>query len=98
MRWMSSGARAHRWDPGGDIMIHGLPNVLKHEPEYYAEHNWTDGCIAPSNADMAEIWRLNPAFRSKDMTGIGPRSPSDASLIACCASSGHVRSPWPHAT
>jgi hypothetical protein len=53
-------ARAHRWDPGGDIVIHGLPNVLKHEPEYYAEHNWTDGCIALSNADMAEIWRLTP--------------------------------------
>ena len=53
-------ARAHQWDPGGDITIHGLPNVLKHEPEYYAEHDWTDGCIALSNADMAEIWRLTP--------------------------------------
>jgi hypothetical protein len=39
-------------------MIHGLPNALKHELEYYAEHDWSDGCIALSNADMAEIWRL----------------------------------------
>jgi murein L,D-transpeptidase YafK len=53
-------ARAHHWDPGGDIMIHGRPNLLKHEPEYYAGHDWTDGCIALSNADMAEIWRLTP--------------------------------------
>jgi murein L,D-transpeptidase YafK len=53
-------ARAHQWDPGGDIMIHGLPNVLKYKPEYYAERDWTDGCIALSNADMAEIWRLTP--------------------------------------
>jgi murein L,D-transpeptidase YafK len=51
-------ARAHHWDPGGSIMIHGLPNVLKREPDYYAKHDWTDGCIAVSNTDMAEIWRL----------------------------------------
>jgi hypothetical protein len=24
------------------------------------EHDWTDGGIALSNADMAEIWRLTP--------------------------------------
>ena len=29
-------ARAHHWDTGGSIMIHGLPNLLKHDPEYYA--------------------------------------------------------------
>jgi murein L,D-transpeptidase YafK len=51
-------ARTHHWDPGGLIMIHGQPNVLKHAPEYYRTHDWTDGCIAVSNADMAEIWRL----------------------------------------
>lgn len=53
-------ARAHHWDPGGLIMIHGMPNDLKHEPAYYESHDWTDGCIAVSNADMAEIWRLVP--------------------------------------
>jgi murein L,D-transpeptidase YafK len=51
-------ARTHHWDPGGLIMIHGQPNVLKHAAEYYRTHDWTDGCIAVSNADMAEIWRL----------------------------------------
>jgi len=54
--------RAHRghWDTGGSIMIHGLPNQLKHEPDYYSNHDWTDGCIAVSNADMVEIWMLVP--------------------------------------
>jgi murein L,D-transpeptidase YafK len=53
-------ARARHWDTGGSIMIHGLPNVLKHEQDYYESHDWTDGCIAVSNADMTEIWMLTP--------------------------------------
>jgi murein L,D-transpeptidase YafK len=53
-------ARARHWETGGSIMIHGLPNQLKHEPEYYESHDWTDGCIAVSNADMTEIWMLTP--------------------------------------
>jgi murein L,D-transpeptidase YafK len=53
-------ARSRHWDTGGSIMIHGLPNYLKHEPEYYLAHDWTDGCIALSNADMTEIWMLTP--------------------------------------
>ncbi len=53
-------ARARHWDTGGSIMIHGLPNLLKHDPDYYLNHDWTDGCIAVSNADMVEIWMLTP--------------------------------------
>jgi murein L,D-transpeptidase YafK len=53
-------ARARHWDTGGSIMIHGLPNQLRHEPEYYVSHDWTDGCIAVSNGDMTEIWMLTP--------------------------------------
>ncbi|HSY05523.1 MAG TPA: L,D-transpeptidase family protein [Steroidobacteraceae bacterium] len=53
-------ARSRHWDSGGSIMIHGLPNLLRHEPEFYATHDWTDGCIAVSNADMVEIWMLTP--------------------------------------
>jgi murein L,D-transpeptidase YafK len=53
-------ARARHWDTGGSIMIHGLPNTLKHEADYYESHDWTDGCIAVSNADMVEIWMLVP--------------------------------------
>jgi murein L,D-transpeptidase YafK len=54
--------RAHRnhWDAGGSIMIHGLPNQLKHDPLYYEITDWTDGCIALSDSDMVEVWLLTP--------------------------------------
>ena len=48
------------WDAGGMIMIHGMPNQLKRARDYYLTHDWTDGCIAVSNADMTEIWMLTP--------------------------------------
>lgn len=50
-------AKRNGWDPGGSIMIHGLPNKPRREPDYYAK-DWTDGCIAVSNSDMVEIWLL----------------------------------------
>ena len=45
------------FSPGGLIMIHGQPNVPKKSPEHYATRDWTDGCIALSNADMVDVWR-----------------------------------------
>ena len=51
-------ARRNGWDTGGSIMIHGLPNQLKHTPAYYESRDWTDGCIAVTNSDMLEIWLL----------------------------------------
>ena len=51
-------ARRNGWESGGSIMIHGLPNQLKHTPAYYTSSDWTDGCIAVSNSDMLEIWLL----------------------------------------
>jgi murein L,D-transpeptidase YafK len=53
-------AKRNHWDTGGSIMIHGLPNQLKHDPSYYESRDWTDGCIAVSNSDMLEIWLLTP--------------------------------------
>ena len=43
--------------PGGLIMIHGQPNVRRKSPEYYANFDWTNGCIAVSNSDMIDIWQ-----------------------------------------
>ena len=51
-------AHVHHWQAGGSIMIHGLPNHLKNSPSYYQHNDWTDGCIAVSDADMVEIWLL----------------------------------------
>jgi hypothetical protein len=50
-------AAAEGLRPGGLIMIHGQPNVPRKPPEYYATRDWTDGCIAVSNAAMVDIWQ-----------------------------------------
>ena len=46
-------ARARGVDPGGDIMVHGATPV-----GYTGD--WTEGCIAVTNAQIEEIWRLVP--------------------------------------
>ena len=51
-------ARVHHWQPGGEIMIHGLPNRLHSSLSYYLHSDWTDGCIAVSDADMMQIWMM----------------------------------------
>jgi murein L,D-transpeptidase YafK len=51
-------ARAQGVDPGGQIMIHGLPNTPRYEPAHYRSMDWTDGCIAVSNSDMVDIWLM----------------------------------------
>jgi len=46
--------------PGGAIMLHGWPNIPHKTSDYYQSADWTDGCIAVSNADMVEIWLMTP--------------------------------------
>ncbi len=50
-------ARANGRSPGGDIFLHGQPNAL---PFGRMPGDWTDGCIALSNAEIAELWRIVP--------------------------------------
>lgn len=50
-------AKAEGLRPGGLIMIHGQPNVPRRPPAYYANNDWTDGCIAVSNSAMVDIWQ-----------------------------------------
>lgn len=54
-------ARKNGWAPGGAIMVHGLPNILKYSRERYLSTDWTDGCIALSNEDMLDFWLLTGA-------------------------------------
>ena len=44
--------------PGGDIMLHGLANEYAWMGKAHSLHDWTDGCIAVTNGEMDEIWRL----------------------------------------
>jgi murein L,D-transpeptidase YafK len=50
-------AEARGRSPGGAIFIHGQPNwlALGRLPG-----DWTDGCIALSNAEIEELWGLVP--------------------------------------
>ena len=45
-------------DPGGDIMIHGLPNG--EAPRSHRLGDWTDGCIAVSNPEIEWLWQSVP--------------------------------------
>jgi len=53
-------ARARRAGvpPGGAIMVHGQPNDPRERAAVraYPFPDWTNGCIALSNADMADLW------------------------------------------
>jgi murein L,D-transpeptidase YafK len=55
-------ARARRLHvrPGGEIMIHGVPNRWRAVGAAIQLTDWTAGCIAVSNKDIEEIWRAVP--------------------------------------
>lgn len=44
--------------PGGDIMLHGLPNHFGWLGAMHLSQDWTDGCIAVTNQEIDEIWEL----------------------------------------
>jgi murein L,D-transpeptidase YafK len=45
---------------GGDIMLHGLPKEYAWVGKAHTLHDWTDGCIAVTNEEMDELWKLVP--------------------------------------
>ncbi len=53
-------ARKLRVKPGGDIMIHGLPPAFAWVGAAHTARDWTLGCIAVTNQEIEEIWRLVP--------------------------------------
>ena len=50
-------ARKKRVKPGGFIMIHGQKNGLGWAAYVTQQFDWTEGCIAVTNAEMDEIWK-----------------------------------------
>lgn len=46
--------------PGGAIMIHGLARPFAYLGPLYRQTDWTDGCVAVTNAEIEEIWKLVP--------------------------------------
>lgn len=57
-------AAARGVQPGGQIMIHGQPGQPKRSAAHYANFDWTDGCIAVSNAAMVDIWQMTASDTS----------------------------------
>ena len=55
-----SAAAASGVDPGGMIMIHGQPNYFGWLAFLTQRFDWTNGCIAVTNAEMEEIWAMVP--------------------------------------
>ncbi len=48
-------------NPGGDIFIHGAPNGQGWKKwKYNKSRDWTNGCIAVTDAEIREIWNLVP--------------------------------------
>jgi len=47
-------------DPGGDIMIHGLPNGRGWIGRLHRLVDWTQGCVAVTDSEIEEIWKLVP--------------------------------------
>ncbi len=45
---------------GGDVMIHGLPPAYAKVGAAHREFDWTEGCIAVTDAEIEEIWRAVP--------------------------------------
>jgi murein L,D-transpeptidase YafK len=46
--------------PGGDIMIHGIRNGLGVLGPIHRTFDWTQGCIAVTDAEIEELWRAVP--------------------------------------
>lgn len=46
--------------PGGDIMIHGITNWLGWVGRLHRRFDWTRGCIAVTDWEIEEIWRVVP--------------------------------------
>lgn len=53
-------ARAARLgvEPGGDIMIHGLPDEQAAFGPAHRDYDWTNGCIAVTNKEIEELFRV----------------------------------------
>src|SRR5436305_1931713 len=53
-------AAARGVSAGSDIMIHGLPNGHSSMSAVYRQKDWTAGCIAVTDEEIEELWRIAP--------------------------------------
>jgi murein L,D-transpeptidase YafK len=53
-------ARSEGYDPGGDIMVHGIQNGLGWIGRAHRFVDWTVGCIAVTDPEIEELYRIVP--------------------------------------
>jgi murein L,D-transpeptidase YafK len=53
-------AKAGGYQPGGAIMIHGIKNGFGWLGSLHTKSDWTRGCIAVTNTEIEELWRIVP--------------------------------------
>jgi len=53
-----SKAKKRGVSPGGQIFIHGSPNGMSLTEVALTKMDWTDGCIAVTNDEIRELWKL----------------------------------------
>lgn len=53
-------AKARGVATGGSIMVHGLPDRFATYGPTHRRWDWTEGCIAVTNAEIEEIWSAIP--------------------------------------
>ena len=53
-------AESQDQSPGGAIMIHGIRNGLGFLGPLHRAYDWTQGCIAVTDAEIEELWRAVP--------------------------------------
>ena len=51
-------ARSRGEDPGGQIMLHGMKDGLWFIGRLHTLYDWTDGCVAVTDAEIDEISRV----------------------------------------
>ncbi|HOP39450.1 MAG TPA: L,D-transpeptidase family protein [Geobacteraceae bacterium] len=56
----SERARKMGVSPGNSIMIHGLRKELEWVGELHRMWDWTEGCVAVTNEEIDELWRVVP--------------------------------------
>jgi murein L,D-transpeptidase YafK len=56
----ASRAQAEGYDPGGDIMVHGIHNGLGWIGRAHRLIDWTVGCVAVTDPEIEELYRIVP--------------------------------------
>lgn len=56
----SAVAKTQGVSPGGLIMVHGIKNGLGFLGHLHTFIDWTDGCVAVTDREIEEIWRVVP--------------------------------------